>query len=99
VFESISKATSFDSFATDLYQQIRVRAQHLGGDSTLEIRLVLSEGEGAAGDLDRFLIDQGEFVQRTYEVPGTRLGVRVTPLQAEANSLQMHIWGYKAPGE
>jgi type III secretion protein HrpB1 len=96
---NITEATSIGNFATDLYARIRVLATQTGGDSTLEVRLVISEGEGALGDLDRYLLDQGESVQRVYEVPGTRLGVYVTPLQSEASGIDVWIWGYKAPGE
>jgi len=97
--QSITEATDLGGFATDLYQRIRVLATHRDGDTTLEVRLVFAEGEGAPGDLDRYLLDQGEFVLRTYEVPGTRILVYVTPLQSEASGIDVWIWGYKAPGE
>jgi type III secretion protein HrpB1 len=96
---NITEATDVGAFATDLYTRIRVLAAQTSGDSTLEVRLVLLEGEGISGDLDRYLLDHGESVQRVYEVPGTRLGVYVTPLQSEASTIDVWIWGYKAPGE
>ncbi len=97
--QSITEATAIGDLATDLYARIRVLARQTGGDSTLEVRLVLAEGEGAPGDLDRYLLDHGESVQRVYEVPGTRLIAYVTPLQSEASGIDVLIWGYKAPGE
>jgi type III secretion protein HrpB1 len=97
--QNITEGTAIGEFATNLYTRIRVLARQTGGDSTLEVRLVLAEGEGAPGDLDRYLLDQGESVQRIYEVPGTRLVVYVTPLQSEASGIDVWIWGYKSPGE
>ena len=87
--QSITEATAIGDLATDLHTRIRVLATQTGGDSTLEVRLVISAGEGALGDLDRYLLDQGESVQRVYEVPGTRLGVYVTPLQSKASRIDV----------
>src|SRR3712207_1866026 len=86
--QSITEATAVGDFATHLYTRIRVLATQTGGDSTHEVRLVLAEGEDAPGDLDRYLLDHGESVQRIYDIPGTRLVVYVTPLQSEASGIE-----------
>ncbi len=94
--QTITAATELGNVATDLHQRIRVLAdcRSSGSDSTVEIRLILVEGGGAPGDLDRYLLDPGESVQRTYEVPCTSLTVRATPTQSGPSSIDVWIWGY-----
>ena len=98
--QTITTPTELGTVSTDLYSRIRVLADcRFDSDSTVEIRLVLEEGGGAPGDLDRFLLDPGESVQRCYDVPGTGLGVRASPIHSGSSNIDVWIWGHKAPGE
>jgi hypothetical protein len=98
--QTITAPTDLGAVSTDRYSRIRVLADcRFSSDSTVEIRLVLHEGGGAPGDLDRYLLDPGESVQRTYDVPGTGLGVRASPIHSGSSTIDVWIWGHRAPGE
>lgn len=98
--QTVTEPTDLGTVSTDRYSQIRVLADcRSASDSTVEIRLVLIEGGGARGDLERLLLDPGESVQRTYDVPGTSLGLRASPIHSGPNVIDVWIWGYSAPGE
>jgi hypothetical protein len=97
---TVQSQTDLGHVATDLYQRIRVLADcRFDSDSTVEITLVLVEAGGAPGHLDRYLLDPDESVQRTYEVPGTELGITAGLTQSGSCDIDVWIWGYKAPGE
>ncbi|MGY1689526.1 hypothetical protein [Geodermatophilus sp. SYSU D01105] len=98
--QTVTAPTDLGAVSTDRYARIRVLADcRFDSDATVEIRLVLHEGGGAPGDLDRFLLDPGESVQRTYDVPGTGLGIRASPVQSGPSTIDVWIWGYRAPGD
>ena len=97
---TIQSQTDLGHVATDLYQRIRVLADcRFDSDSTVEITLVLVEAGLAPGHLDRYLLDPDESVQRTYQVPGTELGITARPTRSGSRDIDGWIWGYKPPGE
>jgi hypothetical protein len=92
--------TDLGHVATDLYQRIRVLADcRFDSDSTVAITVVLVEAGGAPGRLYRYLLGRDESVQRTYEVPGTVLGITAGPTPSGSCDIDVWIWGYEFSGE
>ena len=82
---------------TQPFERIRVLAT-CPANVYSAVRVLIShiEDEASVGLLDKFVVEPGTGINRTYEVPGVMVSFSAAPTAGSDTGLDVWVWGYRS---